>query len=196
MDPRTGVSSWGRPEIGLASAATVQIGHRYHLPVNVYGLSTDSLALDLRNGYERSMNAVVPALAGADELSGIGEVASGVAGSYAQMVLDNEIAAGVRRIRKGITVNEDSLAVALIASIMDGPGNFLAEEHTIRYLRQGEVLHRKLFADPAGLVEGLLPRVLSETRRLLLEHEVPPLSRDQEKELDSLLEAAERDEVR
>jgi len=42
MEPRTGVSVWGGVELGLASAATVQIGHRYGLPVNVYGLSTNA----------------------------------------------------------------------------------------------------------------------------------------------------------
>ena len=193
LEPRSGVSVWGGPEIGLTSAATVQIGHRYRLPVNVYGLSTNALALDLRNGYERSMNAIVPALAGADELSGIGEMASGIAGSYAQMVLDNEIAAGTRRVRQGLRVDADSLAVALIASVMDGARNFLAEEHTVRYLRQGEVLYRKLFSDPTGTGDGLLQRVLSETRRLLAEHEVPPLAQEQERELDSLLEAAGRE---
>ncbi|MBC8446389.1 MAG: trimethylamine methyltransferase family protein, partial [Chloroflexi bacterium] len=85
MEPRTGVSVWGGVELGLVSAATVQIGHRYGLPVNVYGLSTNAHTLDLQSGYERALNAVIPALAGADELSGIGEMEAGVAGSYAQM---------------------------------------------------------------------------------------------------------------
>ncbi len=93
MEPRTGLSVWGGVELGLASAATVQIGHRYGLPVNVYGLSTNSHSLDIQNGFERSLNAAIPALAGADELSGIGEMEAGVMGSYAQMVCDSEIAA-------------------------------------------------------------------------------------------------------
>ena len=95
MEPRTGGSVWGGVELGMASAATVQIGHHYGLPVNVYGLSTNSHALEIQNGYERALNAILPALAGADELSGIGEMAAGVTGSLAQMVVDNDIA--VRR---------------------------------------------------------------------------------------------------
>ena len=35
MEPRTGSSVWGGVELGLISAATVQLGHRYGLPVNV-----------------------------------------------------------------------------------------------------------------------------------------------------------------
>jgi len=90
MDPRTGISVWGGIEMGLASAGTVQLGHRYGLPVNVYGFSTNSHALDIQNGFERGLNAVIPALAGADELSGIGEMEAGSLSTYAQMVADNE----------------------------------------------------------------------------------------------------------
>ncbi len=101
MEPRTGLSVWGGVEMGMASAGTVQIGHRYGLPVNVYGFSTNAHILDAQNGFERALNAILPALAGADELSGIGEMEAGVMGSYAQMVADNEFAGSVLRIRKG-----------------------------------------------------------------------------------------------
>ncbi|MCX6033696.1 MAG: trimethylamine methyltransferase family protein, partial [Chloroflexi bacterium] len=68
MEPRTGLSVWGGVEMGMASAGTVQIGHRYGLPVNVYGFSTNAHSLDAQDGFERALNAAIPALAGADEL--------------------------------------------------------------------------------------------------------------------------------
>jgi trimethylamine--corrinoid protein Co-methyltransferase len=116
MEPRTGISVWGGVELGLASAATVQVGHRYGLPVNVYGFSTNSHNLDIQNGYERSLNAIIPALAGADELSGIGEMEAGIMGSFAQIVCDNEIAASVRRILNIFQISDDSLAVDIISA--------------------------------------------------------------------------------
>ena len=79
--------------------------------MNVYGLSTNANAVDLQNGYEQALGAVVPALSGADELSGIGEMDAGVPSSYAQMVVDNEIAAGVSRVRHGLSVDRETLAV-------------------------------------------------------------------------------------
>ncbi len=144
MEPRTGGSVWGGVELGLASAATVQIAHRYRLPVNVYGLSTNAHSFNIQNGYERALNAVLPALAGADELSGIGEMQAGVAGSLAQMVIDNELAAGVNRLRRGFKVDADSLAVEVIAEALQEMGNFLSHEHTVRYLRGGEILLTRL----------------------------------------------------
>jgi trimethylamine:corrinoid methyltransferase-like protein len=40
------------------------MGHHYDLPVNVYGFSTNSHALEIQSGYERALNAAIPALAG------------------------------------------------------------------------------------------------------------------------------------
>ncbi len=196
MEPRSGLSVWGGVELGLASAATVQMGHRYGLPVNVYGLATNSHVLDIQSGYERALNAVIPALAGADELSGIGEMEAGVLSSYAQMVCDNELAASVRRLRRGIEATEDAMAVDVIASVMRGSRNFLGQKHTSRYLRSGEMLLTHLAErgswesyEASGQV-GMAERAQAEAERLLREHTVPPLREEQERELDALLEQA------
>ena len=198
MEPRSGLSVWSGVELGLVSAATVQIGHRYGLPVNVYGLSTNAHGLEIQNGYERALNAVIPALAGADELSGIGELEAGVLGSYAQMVCDNEIAASVRRLRRGFLADDDALAVEVIASAMDGSRNFLDQRHTARYLRAGEMLITSL-AERRGWADwehtgraGMAERAQVEAERLLTEHEVQPLAVDQERELDEIMREAER----
>lgn len=201
MEPRTGISVWGGVELGLASAATVQISHYYGLPVNVYGLSTNAHVMDLQSGYERALNAIVPALAGADELSGIGEMEAGVLSSYAQMVCDDEIAASVHRLLRSFAANEEALAVEVIAAVMDGPRNFLGQRHTARYLRSGEILHTHL-SDRRSWEEwdraerdGIAERAQAEAERLLAEHEVPPLTAEQERELEEILWEAEKELV-
>jgi len=201
MEPRSGLSVWGGVELGLASAATVQIGHRYGLPVNVYGLSTNAHELEIQNGYERALNAAIPALAGADELSGVGEMEAGVTGSYAQMVCDDEIAASVHRLRRGFSADEDALAVEIVAAAMDGSRNFLEQRHTVRYLRAGEVMYTRLSDrrsweawDRSGR-DGMAERAQAEAERLLAEHEVPPLTEDQERELTAIMQEAERELV-
>ncbi|MFL7891346.1 MAG: trimethylamine methyltransferase family protein [Anaerolineales bacterium] len=202
MEPRSGSSIWGGVELGIASAATVQMGHHYGLPVNVYGLSTNAHTLDLQSGYERALNAILPALAGADELSGIGEMEAGVMGSYAQMVCDNEIAASVRRVLKGFAVNEDSLAVHVIQKVMHTSRNFLTDQHSIKYLRSGEIMLSKV-ADRRTFAEwdrtgrnGMAENAQAEAERLLKEHEVPPLTDDQETELERIWGAAKDDLIK
>ena len=197
MEPRTGSSVWGGVELGLVSAATVQVAHRYGMPVNVYGLSTNATGLDLQSGYERALNAVIPALAGADELSGIGEMEAGLMGSYAQIVCDDEIAASVRRLRRGFAADQDALAVEVIARVMDGSRNFLDQRHTVRYLRSGELLATRL-AERRAWAEwdregrgGMADRAQAEADRLLAEHQVPPPTEDQERQLDEIMQEAE-----
>jgi trimethylamine--corrinoid protein Co-methyltransferase len=193
MEPRSGLSVWGGVELGLASAGTVALAHHYGLPVNVYGFSTNSHQLDIQSGFERALNAIIPALAGADELSGIGEMEAGVLGSHAQMVCDSEIAASVRRLGRGFEVNDDSLGVEVIASVMEGKRNFLAQRHTTRYLKAGEMLVTKLAERRSWETweregrESMAERAQAEVERILADHQVEPLLPEQEKELDAIL---------
>jgi trimethylamine--corrinoid protein Co-methyltransferase len=196
MEPRSGVSVWGGVELGLASAGTVQIAHHYHLPVNVYGLSTNALEMGLQNGYERALNAILPALAGADELSGIGELSAGVTGALAQMVVDDELTSVIGRARRGFHADADALAVELVAEIMDGSRNYLDQAHTVRYLRAGELLVTRLAErgnwdewDRRGRLDMVL-RAQQRVDKLLSEADPLPLEAAQERELDCILNHA------
>ena len=197
MNPATAMVGSGI-EMALIGAGTVQIGHRYGLPVNVYGLSSAAHTADIQNGFERSVNATIPALAGADELSGIGEMEASVMGSYTQMVSDNEIATGIHHLRKGIKVDDDSLAFDVIAEAMEGNRNFLDKMHTVNYLRSGELANMKLSEtrtldtwEKEGR-KGMNERAAAEAKRILNNHEVTPLSADQEKELDDIMQEAQQ----
>ncbi len=202
MEPRTGVSVWSGVELGMAAAAAVQLGHRYGFAVNVYGFSTNSHVLDAQNGFERGLNALIPALAGADELSGIGEMEAGVSSSYAQMVVDNEFIGSILRARRGLQVDADALAVDVIAAALAGSHNYLGQKHTMQHLKAGEVALTKLSERSSwetwerGGKRSLPERAQAEAEKILREHQVPPLDAAQEAELDSLLSAAERDLAR
>jgi len=200
MDPFTALSVWGSPELGLISAGTVEIGHYYNLPVDVYGLSTNSHTLDTQNGYERAFSALVPVLAGADEISGVGELDSGVHSCLTQMVIDDEILSSVQRIWRGSEVNDDALAVDVIAEVMRGPRNFLAESHTVKYLRRGELLRTRLAVrddwsewEKAGH-RSLVERAKEKVSELLAEHEVPPLTNEQDTALREVMRIAMPDQ--
>lgn len=194
LNLRTGTPIWGNPEVGMMSAATVQLGHHYHLPVNVYGLAGSGFAPDMQAGYERAINAVVPALAGADELSGVGEMAGGATSCNAQIVVDNDIFGMVQRVCRGFEVNEDSLAVDVIAHAMATTHNFLGERHTRKYLHAGEVWQGRLGLQEAGWEAwknagspSVIVRAHKEAKRILLQHQVPPLPDEQERALIEII---------
>lgn len=202
LEPRTGLI-WGGVELGISSAATVQLGHYYGFAVNVYGFSTNAHTLDAQNAFERGLNASLPALAGADELSGIGEMEAGVMGSFAQMVLDNELAKSVHRQRQGLSADVEHLAVEVIGNVMDTNRNYLASKHTLKHLRAGEMALTKLAERNSwDTWEDKLSRkqmadhATDEAERILREHVVTPLEAAQEAELDKILAAAERETVK
>jgi trimethylamine:corrinoid methyltransferase-like protein len=74
--------------------------------------------------------------------------------------------------------------------------NYLGQKHTSRYLRNGEILMARLAERgswetwEAGNRKGMAEHAQAEAERLLRENSVPPLSEDQEKELDAILEEA------
>ncbi len=198
MNMRTGDSVWGCPEVGLASAATVQLAHRYSLPVNVVGLSTSVYPPDLQNGAERTQNALLAALAGADEISGVGEIAGGVVSGPAQIVADNEILRSVRRIVCGVAVSPETVAGDVVARVMDGDRNFLAERHTLDHLQRGEAWLPELSVQEARWEAWreaggptLIQRAAAEAERLMAEHEVPPLPDHQAREVAAILASVE-----
>lgn len=197
MSLRTGLSVWGNPEIGLIGVGTVELGHSYHLPVNVYGFCTDAHSSDIQSGYERMLNALLPALAGADEISGVGEVWGGVVSSLAQMVIDDEILDYVKRARRGFEANEENLAVDVILKAMDGARNFLGQKHTVKFMRQGEVLQTRL-AKREGWAEwessgrqGIAERAAKRAVELLRTHQVPPLSERQHAAMQRVIRSME-----
>jgi trimethylamine---corrinoid protein Co-methyltransferase len=122
-----------------------------------------------------------------------------VSSSYAQMVLDDEFLGSILRARKGVAVDEDTLAVEVIAAVMDGTRNYLGQKHTMRHLKAGEVALTKLSERgnwetwERGGKKSVLERAQSQAEHILQEHCVPPLDAAQEKELDALLAAAENE---
>ncbi len=187
LDLRSGKNLWGLPELGLVSAATVQIAHRYHMTADVYGVTTDANGWDMQIGIERMVAALPPALAGADNLSGIGGAWEN-AGSLEMAVIDDEIYEDVFRIVRGIEVDEDRLALELIDKV--GPmGNFLAQRHTMKYLREGEMRNSPLWDKRTmdrARQEGIRPIqdvARDRVRKILQEHTGTPLDRDIDREL-------------
>jgi trimethylamine--corrinoid protein Co-methyltransferase len=198
MDMRTGYSSYGTPELGMASACATQLAHSYGLPVDAVGLSSDSPTSDEQMGYEKAMNGVVAALAGTNWLSGPGGGGSGKSASLEQLVIDNEIVAMICRLLGVFEVNEDTLALEVIDRV--GPrGNFLSQPHTARHLRSEEhyypALSRRLEWEQ-WVAEGsrdIVAEARDKAREILRSHQAPPLSEDVTRELDQILEGTRRE---
>ncbi|UCE80621.1 MAG: trimethylamine methyltransferase family protein [Methanobacteriota archaeon] len=194
MDPHSGRDLWGCPEGALLSAALVQMAHRYGMVSDTNGMSSDITRWDMQMGYDHMMTGLLPALAGADSISGLGSGWEG-ASSLEMMVINNEVFNDIARIMRGIRVDEGSLAIDLIDRV-GHMGNFIAERHTVDNLRKGELRVSSLWdrrSSDRAVREGFKP--IQETakdhiRRLLKEHEPEPLDRDVEYGIDQVIREA------
>lgn len=193
IDLRTAVSSWGGPEVGMTGAYAAQLAHRLGLACDSYGFSTSSKRLDAQFAYERLTNALVPALAGADILSGVGASDSGMAGGFEIAVIDDEIIGLIKHVARGCVVNEDTLAFDVMREVILGDGVFLAEAHTVRQMRGGALWMPGVSARTVGdesAHEGIVARARSRAAHLLETHQVEPLPEDVSRPIDEIMERA------
>ena len=93
----------------------------------------DSKLPDAQAGHEKTLTALLPALAGANLIYGMGMLEMGQVLSFSQMVMDNEFAAMLKRSICGIGFDDELMAVDLINQVGIG-GNFLGHQHTLDHI--------------------------------------------------------------
>jgi len=137
FDMRKGNVLTGSPETSLLRIAGAQMADFYKMPYHTTIEAGDSQCDDDQNTWERTL-AIISALNSGTDLSfSAGMSAAGLNVSFEQLVLDHEIAEMVDRFIRGITVSQDTIAKQVIEKV--GPrGQFLYEEHTLKYLRLKE----------------------------------------------------------
>jgi trimethylamine--corrinoid protein Co-methyltransferase len=198
IDLRTAISSWGMPEVGITGACAAQLARRLGLPCDAYGLATSSNTLDPQFAYERLANALVPALAGVDILSGVG-MGGGLVGGLEIAVIDDEIISLIKHIVTGCEVNEATLAYDMMKEVIPRDGVFLGEMHTVRHMRKGALwipeigVGGQAGADDAGT--SLVTRARARAKEVLRGHQVEPLPDDVSRHLDEILARARRELV-
>lgn len=190
MDPRTGQQLLGTPELPLMNVATAQLCRQYRIPFG-YGTGgiSDSFVSGVQAGLEKSFTTLLGALGGVevvhDAVSGI--LGSGLAISYEQLILDNELCDMLRRYLQGIEVSNNTLAVDVIQEVGPG-GNYLTSKHTVNNLRK-EVYISKIWERglPSTLNEtALLERAAARVEEILASHHPLAISSDCAKEMKAI----------
>jgi trimethylamine--corrinoid protein Co-methyltransferase len=191
-DMRTLASTTGGPETGLSRRTVAELSHHLGLPSCVHG-HTSSARVDFQAGDEKALNTLLLASARPAILGGLGGLANVTVGSYEMLVLDDERLGAVRRVLAGIAVDDDHLALDVIAHGAAG-GDFLGYEHTLRHLHSAEVWRPRL-ALRRGLVESSPPnessvdRARAAARRILDTHMVVPLPADVQRTIQEIIGA-------
>lgn len=143
------------------------------------------------------MTALLPAMAGANLIYGLGMLESGITMSFGQLVADNEIAKMVKRVVQGIPINDVSLAVDVIHQVGAG-GHFISEEHTYKYMRTEQAYpkfidrnNRERWKEIGGT--DMAQRVEEEARYILQNHKPDPLAERVKEEFSAIIKEAEEE---
>lgn len=181
---------FGPVENGIMNAACAQMAAFYNLPMYSTGGVTESKLFDVQNGYEKCMNNLLPAMAGAQLIhNAAGLIDSSMTVAYEQYVLDDEILGAALRVLEGVRVNHETLAVDEICAVGPG-GNYLASEHTVRNMRSELFMPQTAVRINYGAWErdgckSSVDKAREIAEKILKEHQVFQFPSDLEAELEN-----------
>ena len=142
------------------------------------------------------MTGILPALAGANVIYGLGMLEMGITFDLAQLVWDHEIADMILHSLKGVPVNDVTLAVDVIKEMGIGK-DYLSHQTTFEYMRsqsQARLIDRRMREDweAAGSTDAY-QRAHSKMIDILESYEPPKLPDDVLKNVRSIVVEAEKE---
>ncbi len=132
-DMRTGAYAPGGIETGLMVMGFAQMARFYGVPSAGYAGLTNAKLVDAQAGFEKGMAPLAGLLAGLDLVNVAGLIDALMTFDFGMLVVDNEIAAMLKRVRRGLEFSEEGLALDMIAAA--GPaGMHIATQHTLDHM--------------------------------------------------------------
>ncbi len=196
MDMRTTTFCYGAPEFYLLSAGLAQVCQFLGIPVFGTAGCTDSKVLDEQAAIEASLSIMIESLSGANLIHDVGYMASGMTGSFDMLVMSDEIIGMVKRIMRGINIDEESLCLDVIDKVGPG-GNYLTEEHTLGHFKteywRPQLLDRSDYHTWTSKGSKSLDQKVNEkVKSILKERQLRPLDKQKANQIVQLIAKEER----
>ena len=138
-DMRSGAYTSGAIECGMLHMAFAQMARFYNVPAGGYVGLTNSKLNDAQSGYETGMSGIAGLLGGMDMFNIGGLIDALKTFDFAKAVIDDEMALMMKRMKRGVSFNEDDLGVNLIKEIGPG-GSFITAKHTTSRMKTEAVM--------------------------------------------------------
>ncbi|MBV6393309.1 MAG: Glycine betaine methyltransferase [Anaerolineales bacterium] len=188
-DMRSGAYTSGAIECGMLHMAFAQMARFYNLPTGGYVGLTNSKLNDEQAGYETGMSGVAGLLGGMDMFNIGGLIDALKTFDFAKAVIDDEIAQMMKRMKRGISFNDDDLAINLIKEIGPG-GSFITAKHTVSRMKTEAVMTKIADRDARSIWEkkgatDTHAKALAKAKEIMTKNAAPLLP----PEVDSALRA-------
>jgi trimethylamine--corrinoid protein Co-methyltransferase len=192
LDMLTGQCSYNAPEYLLAYLAIVEMSQYYDLPNWGYAGTSDSQIPDEQATFEAGLLTFIAQMAGSNLNHDVGYLDFGRSGSLEMIVVLDEIIDQVRRLYRGVPVDDENLAVDVIREV-GADGNFLGHLHTLQHL-QSTQWRPKLISrmgyekwQSSGST-SLLERARQKLQEILQAHRPVPISPEQAGQIQKRVE--------
>ena len=192
---RTGAPAFGAIETALHSVVFNQIFKRYDIPRANTNCFPSSKAPDYQCGYEKALITLISALSGANYMEPHGSLYGELAHHPVQAIMDDDLAGIIGRFIEGVTVNDETLAIDLIAKVGPIPGHYLSTEHTRKWwkLEQFMPTTADRLTYPEWMNSGkksCLDYASERMEEILATHKPTRLTPGQEEDVERILEEA------
>jgi trimethylamine:corrinoid methyltransferase-like protein len=140
------------------------------------------------------MTALLPALAGANMIYGLGMLEGGLTWDYAMLIMQNEMVKQILQCVKGIPVNDEEMALEVIKQVGPG-GEFISHEHTFQNFRKlsAPVILDRRNRDgwKAAGSKDIVEKSYEKAREILETFKPEPLPENIQKQLKEIVKEAE-----
>jgi len=198
MDMKTTIYSYGSPEFMQMQAGISEVAHHMKMPVFGTAGCTDSHTLDAQAAAEAAMSILIAMETGANLVHDSGYTGFGSAGSVYQLVMADEIIGFVKRIIRGIKLDDYTLALDDVERAGAG-GEFITSEHTFKNFKKETwfptLINRMRYNEWQTSAGGssMGDRVKDKARDIIATHEPARLSKEVDSEIDKILKKAEKE---
>ncbi len=188
--------TYASPEQTAARTVVAQLGKFYKLPTYNLGGAAESKMPDAEAGAQAMMGMLMNALSGITLTKVMGTLASGMYGSKEMLVICDEIAHMVKEVLKGVTVNNETLALDVIRKV-GFQGNYLEEDHTAENFRKEFFIPENFKRQSISAWEkegkkSILDVANEKVSEILASSEPVRLPQNADKELEKSLAEAEK----
>ena len=196
LDMKTGRSVANGPELMYLYAAAATMARHYNVPSTFSsGTITDTQSHQAMYHYGSTQS--LAAMLQITEQGGAGSLQAAVYYSHQAMVLIDESMGYLKTLVQGASINDETLAVQDIDDCME-KGEFLSSKLTIKNLRKEKhyvpsVMDWRQLPNWEEKPDTIIDRAEAKVQSILSKANPAPLAPEVQKELDSLMAAAEKE---
>ncbi len=198
IDMKSGSPAFGTPEGAWAMSIGAQFARRYHLPYRGSGSLNTSKAPDAQSVWETLWTTWPAVLSHTNfVMHAVGWLEGGLTVSYEKIIIDAESLAMFQHFLNGFEINDDTLALDMIAEVGPGGHHFGTPHTQARYSTE---FYETFLADRQGYETWLAAGGQDAAQRantiwkdVLAQYEQPPLDPAIQEALDDYVARREKE---